>query len=184
VADLQEKLESDPTGRAALTGLIIFVLLTLLASNLSDSGLQHSLTRFVEPLRNGAGLDQAWGVFAPDPRKIVYGLEGRIRYDDGTTEIWHWPKGDPIISEYRAYHWQKWSEQVRLDDKGGLWQPFAEWLARTHDRPNRHPTEITLVRRWSDLNPPGQHPDRGPWNSYDYFTLKVSPSLLASGDRR
>lgn len=184
MADLQEKLESDPTGRAALTGVILFILLTLLASNLSDSGLRDWLARLVEPVRNGAGLDQAWGVFAPDPRSTVYGLEGRIRYDDGTTEVWHLPKGDPIVSEYRDYHWQKWSEQVRLDDHSGLWQPFAVWLARTHDRPGRHPAEITLVRRWFDLNPPGRHPDRGPWNSYEFFKLQVSPALLASGDRR
>ena len=179
--NLQEKVESDPVGRAAITGVIIFVLLTLLASNLSDSAIRSWLARLVEPVRNGLGLDQAWGVFAPDPRSTVYDLYGRIRYDDGTTEIWRWPKGDPFISEYRAYHWQKWAEQVRLDDNSDLWRPAAEWLARTHDRAGRHPTEITLVRRWYDLNAPGTHPSRGPWNSFEFFTLQVSPSLLASG---
>ncbi len=179
--DLQEKAESDPVGRAAITGLIIFVLLTLLASNLSDSKLRDWLAGLVEPVRNGLGLDQAWGVFAPDPRSTVYDFEGRIRYADGTIEIWRWPRGDPVIAEYRAYHWQKYAEQVRLDDESGLWEPLAAWLARTHDRPNRHPVEVTLVRRWYDLNPPGHHPSRGPWNSYEFFTLQVSPALLGPG---
>jgi hypothetical protein len=182
--DLQEKVESDATGRAAISGVILFVLLTLLASNLSTSGLQDWISGPVEPVRNGLGLDQAWGVFAPDPRSTIYGLEGRITYDDGTTEKWHWPRGDPIVSEFRAYHWQKWSEQVRLDDQSGLWQPFAEWLARTHDRPDRHPTDITLIRFWADLNPPGTRPSRGPWNRFEFFTLQVNPSILGAGAPR
>jgi len=181
--DLQEKLESDPFGRATITGLILFVLLTLLASNLSSSRLQDWLAHLVLPVRNGVGLDQAWGVFAPDPRSTVFALEGRIRYDDGSTEVWRPPKGDPFISEYRAYHWHKWSEQVRLDSESGLWRPLTVWLARTHDRLDRHPTEITLVRRWYELKPPGSHPDHDSWNEFSFFTLQVSPALLTSGGR-
>jgi hypothetical protein len=182
--NLQEKVETNPYGRAFLTGLIIFILGTLFASNLSESALQNWLADLVRPVRNGLGLDQAWGVFSPDPRSTVYGLEAHIRYDDGSSQIWTWPKGDPFISEYRDYHWQKWSEQVRLDDQSGLWRPFAEWIARTHDRPNRHPTEVTLIRRWFDLNPPGTKPPHGPWQSFVYFTLQVNPALLAEGNGR
>src|SRR5439155_20114843 len=123
--NLQEKIESDSVGKAAITGLILFVLATLLASNLSDSSLGDWLLKLVEPVRNGVGLDQAWGVLAPDPRSTIYDFQGRIRYDDGSTDIWRWPKGDPFISEYRDYHWQKWSEQVRLDDNNALWRPVG-----------------------------------------------------------
>ena len=45
--NLQEKLESDPLGRAVITGLIIFVLGTLLASNLPASGLQSWIADLV-----------------------------------------------------------------------------------------------------------------------------------------
>ncbi len=179
--NLQERIESDPIGRAVITGLIIFVLGTLLASNLPASGLQNFMANLVRPVRNGVGLDQAWGVFAPDPRSTVYDLEGRITYDDGHTDIWHWPQGDPIVSAYREYHWQKFAEQVRLDDQSGLWRPFAIWLARAHDRTGRHPVSVTLVRRWYDLNPPGTKPHRGPWNRYEYFSLDVGPTILAEG---
>jgi hypothetical protein len=182
--DLQEKVESDATGRAAISGLILFVLLTLLASNLSVSPLQNWFSRLVEPVRNGLGLDQAWGVFAPDPRSTIYGLQGRITYDDGSIREWSWPHGDPIISEFRAYHWQKWSENVRLDDQSGLWRPFAVWLARRYDRTDRHPTDVTLIRYWADLNPPGTKPTRGQWNTYEFFTLQVDPSILAAGAAR
>lgn len=177
--NLQERLETDPIGRALITGIIVFILGTLLASNLPSSGLQRVINGLVQPVRNGVGLDQAWGVFAPDPRSTVYDFEARISYDDGTTGVWRFPNGDPIISEYRDYHWQKFSEQVRLDDRSGLWQPFAEWLARKHDTLRRHPTGVTLVRKWYDLNPPGTTPSRGPWNSYEFFTLQVDQQVLA-----
>jgi len=183
VRNLQEKVESDPIGRAVITGVIVFILGTLLASNLPASGLQNVIADLVRPVRNGVGLDQAWGVFAPDPRSTVYDFEARITYDDGKKELWRFPNGDPIISSYRDYHWQKFSEQVRLDDRSGLWEPFAAWLARTHDTPSRHPVEVTLVRRWFDLQPPGTKPSRGPWNRYEYFTLKVEPQSLAVSAR-
>lgn len=179
----QEKLESDPLGRASITGVIIFVLGTLLASNLPDSGLQRVIADVVRPVRNGVGLDQAWGVFAPDPRSTVYDFEARITYDDGTTARWRFPDGDPVISSYRDYHWQKFSESVRLDNQKQLWRPFAAWLAQLHDARDRHPVSVTLIRRWSDLNPPGTNPDRGPWNSYEFFTLEVDASILAKAVR-
>jgi len=179
--NLQERLEGDQVGRAVITGIIIFILATLLASNLPDSPLENWLAQLVEPVRNGVGLDQAWGVFAPDPRATVYGLEADIRYDDGSTSTWTWHKGDPFISEYRDYHWQKYAEQVRLDDNNDLWRPLAVWIARTHDSAKRHPTDVTLVRSWADLNPPGTHPSQNPWNHYEFFTLQVSPTVLAEG---
>jgi hypothetical protein len=181
---LQERIENDQIGRAVITGLIIFILATLLASNLPDSPFQSWLDQLVSPVRDGVGLDQAWGVFAPDPRSTVYGLEANIRYDDGSTQVWTWHKGDPFISEYRDYHWQKWAEQARLDDQSDLWRPLAVWLARTHDSAHRHPTDITLVRLWTDLNPPGTHPTHGQWNRFVFFTLQVSPSVLALGATR
>lgn len=181
--NLQERIESDPIGRAVITGVIVFILGTLLASNLPASGLQDFFNDLVQPVRNGVGLDQAWGVFAPDPRSTVYDFEARITYDDGTTATWRFPNGDPILSPYRDYHWQKFSEQVRLDDREPLWRPFAEWLARIHDRPGRHPTEVTLVRKWFDLNPPGTEPSRGPWNSYEYLSLPIDRRVLAAGTR-
>jgi hypothetical protein len=184
MADPQERVEAHPFGRAAITGVIVFVIVTLLASNLSESALQRWLARLVQPVRNGLGLDQAWGVFAPDPRSVVFDLEGHIRYGDGSTEVWRPPKGEPIVHEYRDYHWQKYAERVRLDDQSGLWHPFAVWLARTHDRPGRHPVEVTLVRRWYDLYPPGTNPSHGPWNEYVYFTLQVRSEDLAAGTSR
>ncbi len=176
--DLQEKIESDVTGRAIISAVIIFILASLVAANIPGSFLQRKLNAIVEPVRDGVGLDQTWSVFAPEPRRQTFALAAQISYNDGTTETWRVPTGDPFIAEYRVYHWQKWSEYARADDTQWLWEPFAAWVARTHNGPVRHPVEVTLVRSWYDLNPPGSHPSHGPWNEYTYFSLAITPSVL------
>ena len=180
--DLQEKFESLPVGRALISGALIFIIASLVAANIPDTSyVQRKLTTIVQPVRDGVGLDQTWSVFAPEPRRQTFALEARIQYSDGTKETWTVPTGDPFIAEYRVYHWQKWSEYARADDTSWLWEPFAVWVARTHNSAARHPVEVTLVRGWYDLKPPGSHPSRGPWNEYTYYSIPVTPSLLAGG---
>lgn len=178
--DLQEGVEKDQIGRAVITGVIIFILASLVAANIPQTSyLQRKLNSIVRPVRDSVGLDQTWSVFAPEPRRQSFALDAQIKYTDGTAETWTVPTGDPFIAEYRTYHWQKWSEYARADDTQLLWEPLAVWLARTHNNPTRHPVSVTLTRRWYDLNPPGSHPSRGPWNEYTYFSIDVTPSLLA-----
>ena len=179
--DVQDKVESSAIGRAAVSGVIIFILGSLIAANIPSSYLQRKLNTIVQPVRDSVGLDQTWSVFAPEPRQQTFGLGATISYDNGTKEIWSVPTGDPFISEYRTYHWQKWSEYARADDQPALWEPLAIWLARTYDRSNRHPTEVVLTRYWYDLFAPGTHPIRGPWHEVTYFSLAITPSILAGG---
>ncbi len=174
----QEQFESSPTGRAVISGGLLFVLLAIAVANLPTSYIQIKLNTVVQPVRDGLGLDQDWSVFAPEPRRQTFELGARITYGDGSTDVWTVPTGDPFLAEYRVYHWQKWSEYARSDTKPALWEPLAAWIARTYDRPNRHPVDVTLVRRWYDINPPGAHPNRGPLNEYAYFSLKVTDAVL------
>ena len=177
--EAQERFEGSAFGRAAISGLLLFILLALVAANIPTSYLQKKLNNIVLPVRDSLGLDQTWSVFAPEPRSQTFGLYARVAYADGTSDIWTVPSGDPYVSEYRTYHWQKWSEYARLDVQTSLWEPLAIFIARTYDRPNRHPSEITLVRTWYDLFPPGSHPNHGETYQYEYFTLQVTPSVLS-----
>src|SRR5438270_9059452 len=108
MVDLQEKVESNPIGHAVISGLLIFILISLVAANIPQTSyLQSKLNSFVAPVRDSVGLDQTWGVFAPDPRRDTFGLYARITYNDGSSDTWTVPTGDPYIAEYRTYHWQK-----------------------------------------------------------------------------
>ena len=59
------------------------------------------------PFVEATGLDQNWGVFAPNPRRQGIELEARIVFADGTRAVWTHPKGDPVIHAYRTVRWRK-----------------------------------------------------------------------------
>jgi hypothetical protein len=149
-----------------VSAFIALVLAVVTLANLPDSTVQRSLLTVGQPYLNLLGLDQNWGVFAPQGRQFVMALEAEIRYRDGSTSIWRTPEGDPVFGAYWDYRWLKWAEYVatarELDDTA-IWRPAALWVARNASRRGKRPTEVALVAREYDLAPPGKSPDRGPW---------------------
>lgn len=173
-----ERIERSPAGRALLSVLVLAILGGIAVWNLPHSELRARLVPVVEPYMHAAGLDQDWGVFAPDPRRITLELQARITYDDGTTETWLVPHGGRLLGAYRFYRWRKWIEYARGDAYEHLWRPTAEWVAREHATGARTPVEVVLVRRWYDIPPPGSGREPTPWNEFEYFTLEVTPEVL------
>lgn len=175
----QQRLEETAWGRAALTGVIAFLLVTLLATNLPGSELRRQLERLVRPVRDGVGLDQAWGVFAPNPRRESIEVLAELEYPDGSVGVWHPGDSDRVVSVYRTYHWRKWAEWARSETNTLMWVSAATWLARSYTKDGEHPVRVTLVRRWRVIEPPDSEP--GPenrWRSYPYYTLEVTPEVL------
>lgn len=152
---LQERFEASDIGRMVLSALLVFTLLGIAVWNLPGGTLQARLFPVVRPYFQSAGLDQGWGVFAPEPRRITSDLYARLDYPDGTETIWRYPVGNALVAEYRTFRWQKWAEHVAIDIRTVLLAPAAQWLVRTQAHNGVHPAEVTLVQRWSDTPPPG-----------------------------
>ena len=182
ISSFQQRLEDSTVGRVLISCFIAFLLFALFIWNMPASEIQRVSVPIVRPFIFSTGLDQVWSVFAPDPRFDTFSLTARIEYADGTTEMWEVPRrGEPLISPYRYYHWQKWSENVRLDAQESLWQPAAAWIARTN-QDNGRPVRVTLIRNWVDTPAPGSGPPPDPkWNRYEYFTLEVTAEILEGG---
>lgn len=177
--DLQERIESSPAARATISGAILFVLAVMLGANLPvSSPLKDQINQVVQPVRDLVGLDQYWGVFAPDPRMETWGIRALITYTDGTTAGWSTPQGDAFLGEYRFYRWNKYAEQVFQRDRRGIWPDLAKWLIRNYDRPGLHPVRVELIKRWYVMNPPGSKVSRGPWNEEPLYVVPVTPQLL------
>lgn len=174
---MQERVESSVVGRAAISSLLVLILMGMLVANLPDSHLRRGAWRFVRPYAVAMGIEQAWGVFAPDPRRQVLEFEARITFTDGSEATWRVPDGDPVFAAYRDYRWRKWVEHVTLDvNRDELWRPSAQWIARRFDSVDRHPARVTLVRRWYDVAPPGTSQPHPPqWREFAYFVLEVRP---------
>jgi hypothetical protein len=170
---LQERLESSPPGRAAISALLAVVVLSILLSQLPASRLREQGMRAAGPVLNAAGLDQDWGMFAPEPRSQVLQLYARVTFDDGTSRDWYLRPDDPVVGAYWDYRWLKWVELVTRDDHPGLWKPFASWVARRVSGPGREPVHVELHRRFRQIRPPGAAgPSRGPWRDVRYYTVR------------
>jgi hypothetical protein len=175
---IQERLEASDIGRMLISALLLFTLFGIAIWNLPGGQLQQRLLPVVRPYFQSTGLDQGWGVFAPDPRDITDYLYARLEYADGSETTWQYPLGNPVLATYRTFRWQKWSEHVTLDVPS-LQAPAAQWLQRTQIRNGQHPVVITLVERWASTPAPG---DNTPlkWQEKVLYTW-TSPSLPRYG---
>lgn len=172
---LQQRLESSDSGRALISAFLIVTLLAIGATNMPDSKIRREVLRPGQTYLNATGLDQIWSVFAPDPRPTSVDMEARIRYADGRRGVWNVPRGDDVFGSYWDYRWLKWMENVILDARRDqLWKPAAQFIAGRERARGRRPVQITLVRRWRDLKPPGaKGPDRGRWREFAYYRLRL-----------
>ena len=139
----QEALEESDLGRIVISALVIVALVAVIAANLPDSHLKRRLTDVADPAIDATGLVQVWGVFAPDPRRTIVAMEGRVRFADGSTETWREPTGSPFVDAYSLAHWRKYVEFTIRDDYAGvLWEPTAAWIAKESARGGRSPVEV------------------------------------------
>jgi hypothetical protein len=176
---LQERFESTPAGRVAISLLIVVTLVFVVATNLPRSSLRHDVLGPGQPYLDALGLDQRWEVFAPEPRKQAIDLVSRVTFSDGYQTEWSLPRRGALVGAYSDYRWRKWLENSIADAHRQLWRPLALWIGRNASSPGRQPTRVTLVRRFYDLFPPGKTPDRGPLKEFAYYTLD-----LPAGERR
>jgi hypothetical protein len=175
---LLERFEASSVGRLMLTAFVIFTVGGVIVWNLPGSELRRQAAPIVQPYFNAAGLDQGWGVFAPDPRGVTNDMLAQLDYADGTQLTWRFPVGEPVLAPYRYFRWQKWSEHVSFDEPT-LWRPAALWLARTHPLDGQLPVRVTVIERWYDDLAPGAKPARGPWQQRTIGTVELMPSAIA-----
>jgi hypothetical protein len=178
---VQQRLESSPAGRVAISVFLVFTVFSLVIWNLPESEIKRKSLGVVRPYITMTSLDQNWGVFSPDPRRISIDIEARVRYSDGGEETLHVPRGNDFYGAYWDYRWWKWVENIRQDSQDELWKPAALWFARKAATHGRRPTQVTLVRRWYDLLPPGPGPSRGTWHEFAFYNLRLTPGAEDTG---
>jgi hypothetical protein len=170
----QERLEASRLGRALISVFLLVTIGAIAVVNLPDSEVKGRLLTVGGPYLSATGLDQNWGVFAPDSRRSVLLLVARVRYADGSTATWRLPEGGPLLGAYWDYRWRKWAENVMTlgGDAASVQRPAAVWIARTMQRPRKRPTLVTLVTRSSDLPPPGTRgAAKGRWRESVVYRL-------------
>jgi hypothetical protein len=169
---MQARLENSALGRNVINFLLVVTLAAILATNLPNSQIKAHLAGWAQPFLKATGLEQNWGIFAPNPRETVVFVEGHVHYADGTTSVSPIPAG-PGVWAYSDYRWQKFGEHLRMDSNAWMWPQFATYLANRARADGHQPTSVTLVRRFWEVLPPGPGPGSGPAGEYAFFTTSV-----------
>ena len=178
---MQQRLESTGAGRLAISVFVLFTVFSVVVWNLPTSEIKTKSLKVVRPYITLTSLDQNWGVFSPDPRRISIDMVARVQLADGTEETMRVPRGNDVYDAYWDYRWWKWAEWIRQDSQDQLWKPAALWFARKDASEGKKPTRVVLVLRWYDLLPPGPGPSRGPWHESPFYTLTLTGSEEETG---
>jgi hypothetical protein len=169
---ISERLERSGPAQVVISILVVLVLLAEICTHLPSSAIERELGAPANQIIRVVGAEQAWGVFAPDPRSTSLRLEARVTFADGSSTTWGVPDGPRLGANLRYYRWRKWLERIRGDDFSGLWRPTAEWIASLYDEAPSPVTTVELVRHFHENEISGEQP---PWESYTFFTLRVQP---------
>jgi hypothetical protein len=178
-AGLGERIERSRAGRVVISVVLVLLLTVVIIMNGQPSTLREEVTELAAPVTNAVGLDQAWGVFAPDPRNMSLDFFARVSYDDGTTETWRLPEGGPLFGDYWDYRWRKYLEYLVQDPWASQTHvQFSSFIARDVHRDGRTPTRVVLVRQMRAVRP-GKEPPMSPVREQAYFSLPVTDEVLA-----
>jgi hypothetical protein len=163
-----ERFERSTVGRALIIAGVLLVLLLEVGTHLPPDSAAHD--RFDAPAREylrAIGAEQAWGVFAPNPRRVSIGLEATVTFADGSTTTWTLPHGAAIGENLRYYRWRKWLERARSDDYKSLWEPTAAWIASLYEDESSAVIRVELIRHFRRNDVTGPQPA---YESVVYFT--------------
>jgi hypothetical protein len=169
----QARLERSPLVRAVLSVVVVLFIAGLLQTNLRPSYLKGKLGDVTAGYVNAVGLDQDWALFAPEPRKFTLDLAATVKYADGTSGFWTTPRGGKLLGGYWDYRWLKWTEYAVDEGHKDLWQPAAAFVARDAAKPGNPVAKVTLLRRETPNNPPGQKVLTGTRSVVPYYTYVV-----------
>ncbi len=167
---MQERLESSAAGRVLISVFLVVTVLAVAFWNLPPSELKRQGLRPLAPYVRATGLDQNWGVFAPNPRQQTLEMVARVQYADGTQGTWRLPSGNALFGAYWDYRWRKWMEWASNDAYPQLRDPAAQFVLREERGAGRRPVQVELFRRTADLPAPGYKPRQLPWRSEQFHS--------------
>lgn len=153
LATVQATAEHTPAGRAVISTLIVIIVTTGVLWSVPDSAISRQAQPVLEPFGRAAGLDQHWGVFAPNPPSRVQHISVVVTQADGRDVVWNTPRWDPVVEQYWLSRWGKLQENVIRDPS--LRPGFAHWAVSEVAGPAGGATRVRIELRTVPLSPPG-----------------------------
>jgi hypothetical protein len=167
---LSERFERSSLGQLVVSVAVVLVLLSQLGTHLPPSALNRAVGPTANQMVRVLASEQAWGVFAPNPRTSSLQVEGLVTFADGSTTVWTIPDGPNVGANLRFYRWRKWLERVRSDSYRDIWEPTARWIASLYDDEPSPVVQVDLVRRFRENSITGE---QAPYKEFTYFSLDL-----------
>ncbi|MGH9275495.1 MAG: hypothetical protein ACRDZU_12685 [Acidimicrobiales bacterium] len=167
---LSERFERSSLGQFVASAGVVLVLLCQVGTHLPPSAVHRAVGPTANQMVRVLASEQAWGVFAPNPRATSLQVEGRVTFADGSTTVWTLPEGPNLGANLRYYRWRKWLERIRSDSYRDIWEPTARWIASLYEDERSPVVRVDLVRRFRDNALTGEQP---PYKEFTYFTLDL-----------
>lgn len=168
-------MTDQPGGAPGLTGLqraVRGALVTALVAIALAGSIRPDL--LARPL-HAVGLQQSWDVFAPDPAHRDVELWAEIEWTDGTVSTWRPPRS-PAATAARSHRWERWADHLVDDRFDADRDRAAAWIAGAVAVDGGPlPRQVRLVRRWSDLPPPGTDPTSRRWHEFAFHVWVPEP---------
>lgn len=102
------------------------------------------------------GLEQAWNVFAPEPRSYNPHLTAIVTYQDGTSKLWNYPRMERLdfFTKIPKERYRKFFDDNAAWLIPAVWPDIARYAARiSYERKDNPPKFVTLTRFSSTILP-------------------------------
>lgn len=147
----------------------------------TSNSLVQRIKEFERPYFVWSGLFQAWDMFSPSPKSANLYLESVVIYQDGSTQLWSFPRMELLSLRESAFkeRYRKYEENLANGENSDLWPDAARHIARLNSGPSNPVQRVMLVARWSAIIPrTDESYGRGPWQVEVFYTYDVKPEDL------
>lgn len=165
--------------KSLLTFLAIFYMVSAFFWSMPEGvALRNGVVATVSPFFRWSGLWQGWAMFAPNPIAEDVYVSAVAYFHDQSSSTWVLSKMDDLsyATRYGKERWRKWAnDNLRIDGNRTLWQPAAEYLARTMEQNSgKKIQKLDLIRHWHSAIIPSDAkllPERENWQKFVFYTL-------------
>lgn len=142
-------------GEIAISVLVGAILVTSILSTIPRSTVKGLVAPVSTAVARATGLDQHWGMFAPNPPRVFAQLEVHVIMSNGEDRVWR-PQDDDSMP---GLYWRKIKEEViqRKEFRPGL----ASWVIRHLTKDNDRPARVLMIATVESMPLPGKRaPER------------------------
>lgn len=122
---------------------------------LPDSQIKRSVPKWWVPATEFVGLQQAWGMFAPDPPDLTLDIDAIVIGKDGSRTRVQAPRANSLTGSVLSERYRKWEERIHPVSMSTTWADAARWFASRARDAGVDPKTVQLRRVWTTTALPG-----------------------------